>query len=368
MSKLLTILSLEDNLDNKSYQFYKDTHSVLPSSPIVAPIDRTRTFQSPINFKVPDRLVLSRDMLRHDLSYRDCCLDKAKTILDIQDRIQKPIVIHWSGGIDSTAIICSFIILLGINETSKRIEIAGSTHGIYEYPLFFKKFILPNFTINPSSHGSKYLPPDYITVDGDPNGPICGGEAVFVWSKVLGIDILKKPITCENLKLLMPGLSTNQLQVYCDLTVRSAKSVDIELSNLSEWYWWYNLNFRYQWFCYKNVLGLKSYRPDLTIDQEFWDDHSVCFFDSSPFQAWSVNYKEKVLEDLIKGKWKDAPKQLIFEVTKDSNYLTHKLKLNSAKHRFFEKMLYGIDDGFQTITKESFSKYIVENNSYQEWI
>ena len=103
-NKLLTLFDLYCKFSEPVLQFYRSVHIVFQNQGI-APIDRTNTIIPPLNFIVPKEYQLRGKELNSSLSYKDCCANKVAQIVNLQDKLQKKILINWSGGLDSTAII-----------------------------------------------------------------------------------------------------------------------------------------------------------------------------------------------------------------------------------------------------------------------
>ena len=94
--------------------FYKITQD-----PYIAINDRTNTFRFPIRTHVPDKFILP-EFKSLNITYEECVIERAAQIIKQQEDLDVPIQIMYSGGIDSSVIVSSFIKLLGVEEASKR--------------------------------------------------------------------------------------------------------------------------------------------------------------------------------------------------------------------------------------------------------
>ena len=169
--KSILSTSIDIPESNKQIRFFKELNKTIGSENIPF-IDRTQTIDAPIRYKVCEKNQLLSGRYITSFSYEECCLRKAEELVRVQDLIQKPIAISYSGGIDSTAIVCSFIHLLGIKEAARRVHIYMSTDSIFEYPKFFFDILLPNFSIFPITRFVDCFGSQNIFVDGEPNGLI----------------------------------------------------------------------------------------------------------------------------------------------------------------------------------------------------
>ena len=77
--------------------------------------DRTNTFRFPIRTFVPDKFKLP-EFKNSSITYEECVLERAAQILKQQEDLDIPIQIMYSGGIDSSVIVSSFIKLLGVEQ------------------------------------------------------------------------------------------------------------------------------------------------------------------------------------------------------------------------------------------------------------
>ena len=184
-----------------------------------------------------------------------------------------------------------------------------------------KKFILPNFEIKNSLLFLKNNPEDYITVDGEPNGAICGPELLLLWSNLLGPDFLKQKISFENIKNALhcraSDIPTSYIEVLNEIVIQSAKTINLDLDDMSEWMWWYNLNYRILWYRYKLPMLHAPLKENLELAQINWNEHFVNFYFDDNFQSWSINNKDKYHQFVKNGNWKLPAKEVIYDVTKD---------------------------------------------------
>lgn len=359
---------------NASFDFYYKMQSILPTQS-VPPIDRTNTITAPVNFATPDSLKLGSWIHNTPKSYRDCCLLRAQEILNQQDRLLKPIAISYSGGIDSTAIICSFIQLLGLTNAAKRLDIFLTTHSIYENPKFFEQVLLPHFRIHTSFNANDLLPPKCILVTGDPNGNICGPEVLFHWSNKLGLAALTKPATGVNILSVFYNaeqeVDESLIIALADMVHVTAASVGVEINDILEWYWWYCINFRYSWYHFCKIFFYYFYNPQDIITSAAWNDHVFNFYDSKDFQIWSVNNRHMLKSYIQEGKWKYPPKQIIYDVMHDDDYLSNKGKVSSIQYmefvfaKLYDKLL---DVNYNMLDHDQIGNFLNEDNWYAQYV
>lgn len=347
-------------------KFFKELNKTIGSLKIPL-IDRTQTIDSPIRYKVTQEYQLQPGRCITSFSYEECCLRKAEEIVRIQDLIQKPIAVSYSGGIDSTAIVCSFIHLLGIKEAARRVHIYMSTDSIFEYPKFFSDTLLPNFNIFPITRFVDCFGSQNIFVDGEPNGIILFAVDWLAQSKdTFGIDFFKGPVTADSIDVIAKNIkfnySQNHVQALYEMTRVSAETFGIKLENMLDWIWWFNFNFRYQWFSYKDIRKFRVYYPHFHMDHNFFKSHFICFFDSDDFQNWSINNRQRQFENFDPRTFKLPCKDLIYKVTGDPLYWRLKGKVGSGAYPVkMEHFVFGVDEDYKPVSELEIENYLVDS-------
>lgn len=364
MSKLLMSNLLNMPAANSDVKNYKTLHTIVGSNKIPF-IDRTMCYLSPVRYDVRPKYRLSKNIIRPSKNYQECCLNKVEEILTLQKDTGKRILVAYSGGIDSTAIICSFIKQLGVTETARCVEILMSPHSIYENPQFYKKTLLPYFVLRPSTDIYLSSSQEYIRVDGEPNGVICGPEWLAGAKQKFGFDIdfFLRKLQIKEVETIAKANKINydlkQILTLYAMVVQSAEFCGIKLKNMLDFIWWLNLNFRYQYFIYNHLRKFFMYYPNFEMTEKYFDEHFVGFYDSMDFQNWSIENRQEFLGFLTPGNWKRPCKELIYEVTRDEEYRRQKGKVYSLdKPMLLEQYYFGIDDCFKPVTVHNFVEFI----------
>ena len=139
--------------------------------------DRSGTLTQPIKQAIYDRCRLPV-LEDRAYSYEECCDRRARELWDLSTELGKPIGILWSGGIDSTGIVVSFLRNFSLAELKSRVKIIISMESILENKNFYTNHILPNFEFV----NSEYLPwlfdGSMLIISGELNDQLFGSDLI----------------------------------------------------------------------------------------------------------------------------------------------------------------------------------------------
>ena len=143
-----------------------------PKTPI---IDRTGLLAPPIKSKLMDPIP---EIGSFNRNFNELMLERAKNLIDRG----LPIDVHYSGGIDSAAVL---VALLQASKNWDQFTIILDDHSVNEYPLFFEKFIKGklNYILENELSPIKYRPKTHLGVNGQGSAPIFGSIARNLFDK-----------------------------------------------------------------------------------------------------------------------------------------------------------------------------------------
>ena len=234
-------------------------------------------------------------------TFGQVCLDTAKKIADHTDR---PLIVTWSGGIDSTSVLVAMLQTVPWD----RITVVCSQRSINEYPELYKDIIKPHLkTIDFSTWFSTFQ--DYFTVSGD------AGDTVWA---VIDNDFYQ-------------GHHESRNRLWSDWI---DQKIMPDLEFVEEFRNWSQVNI-------KTVLDLRAWFYLCCK----WQDKSMKFFTDCPgmtdltgspfydfdnsFRAWTMNNLDKIIADSWK-QYKMPAKQFIHDFHPCDNYLQNKTKEQSV--------------------------------------
>ena len=166
----------------------------------------------------------------------------------------KRIVIMWSGGIDSTSMLCAFIKNLSTDQL-KSIVVCTTTEGIAENTFFYETQIRKRFDLlhlRDLDFSDQFLD-RHILLHGDP-GDCIFGPSVARYRHLWQDDQYLRPWKDSRHLLYHMYHDNNNLDFsswfvngVCDnLSDLQDQGLYTNLKTLSDWHWWFYYNFKWQ--------------------------------------------------------------------------------------------------------------------------
>lgn len=358
MNSKSIIVSL-DHIDNfnkidlNSYielPIYGEIYKLIPSSWIV---DRSGISITPFRTKVlPEHKLRSYNL--KNVNLETILYDRAKEMLNQN----KKIYLSWSGGIDSTLCLVSFI-LAGAD--SDQLIVCMNNDGIRENPEFYRKYILPKYSLMSSEKFSqilKYNLLDGIFVNGDPADALLGIDFAIPMYKKFGSEFLKLSCTRDNVKkyFLSAGMSDQSANCWYDFFMASAEQSPRPLETVYDFSWWCTFNHRWQ-------TANEKIRTRYEKDIEY-----LRFFNNEDFMHWSAN--QAFPEVFSHCDFKKPFKEIIFKFDSNRDYYEKKIKLESVSNNVLTGNFSAVLDDSSRLTFEKFNldDFYQKNNFFRDWI
>jgi hypothetical protein len=299
-------------------------------------IDRSEKITLPFNFKLYDKFKMPEMDTSFDLTYEQCCDRRATEIYELSKELDKPIYIFYSGGMDSTLVLVSFLKVIPENDRD-RLVLLMNTNSIKEYPHMYYTYIRGKIKTVSSNNFSKYFDKSCILVGGEFNDQLFGSDIVKLVYQKYGFATVKMRYSREIItKLFLDvGMDSESANIWYDLLDESCKNSPVALVTVFDFLWWLNFNFKWQAVFFRLVIRCdKQYQS--SIDDDFLNTYYHHFYGEEYFQLWSMTNQDTKIQD----KWdtyKFLPKQIIYEFTNDAEYRDNKTKLPSLGLLFTQK-------------------------------
>lgn len=335
-------------------------------------IDRTGHVQMPYRFATYPGFELPEYDPTFSMTYEECCQRRAQEFIDLSRKLNVPICVLYSGGIDSTLILVSFLKQLPQPELRERVVVALNLDSISENARFYYDYIRPNFKITSSENMGTMLDGSCIMLGGEFNDQLFGSDAVgFTYRQSDTSDQLHKPYSREFItgffiqRGVRPEFAHAWYTVIEDQVRAKAKC---EVSTNFHFLWW--INFAYKWQAvFFRILATLHPSVRATLTENVVKTYYHHFFCPEYFQQWSMNnHHLKLLTDW--ASYKVEAKRLIYEFNKDEEYL-NKAKIGSL-YRLFVQMpaADAITNKFEFLTYDKLDsfEFYVPNNSFTELI
>jgi hypothetical protein len=201
----------------------------------------------------------------------------------------KPVYLCWSGGIDSTAILTSFL-QVGSQEFLKNLTVVLDNTSINENSYFYYHYIHDRiktldtsiFEITKDNHDK------IIVIDGEGGNQCLQGPSVqgLIYRKQF--ELLNQPWNKQtDLKNLLNG--SNNFQI--ELILESIRHAPISIDTVYDFLWWTGFNFKFDDVMIRKMF---AYSQNLTPNQTeyFWNNSLIRPFGHDRMQMWSMNARD----------------------------------------------------------------------------
>jgi hypothetical protein len=311
--------------------------------------DRSEQSKLPFKTKILDEHKLN-NQLYDSVSLEDAC----QSAVEKYKNLKSPIYILWSGGIDSTLILVSF---LKYGFDKNKIIVGCNVDGIKENYNFYKNFILPNFKVMSSELLIQQVDSGTL-INGDPADALLGIDLALTLFKKYGSEYLSKPCSRDIISqhFVMSGLSEHAANCWYDYYISSIDFSPKKIVTVQDFSWWITFNHRWQ-------TANEKLKTRINSGLEY-----SRFFDSIKFQSWTINKLSTPIEKLQDFKY-DYQK-IIFDYTKDEEYFYKKIKLSSASFTFGSQPYSAIlDNGLKLKSKDfDIFDYYDRDNFIVDWL
>jgi hypothetical protein len=310
--------------------------------PGASPIDRTGTITFPTRMKSVFPLPQMRECRE---SYSSLCAQRAADLLALSTRLDAPIYVFWSGGVDST---CALSSLLSQCKDKQRIVVLLTEKSVQEYPLFFAQHIRGKLRHAPADLFVDLLNGQNLIVSGEHNDQLFGSDIIGDAISLFGIEAVIGRLQRELLTSLFEYKLNGDRETalfFSGLFGRFITAAPVALRSNFDLLWWINFVLKWQTVYMRSLIFS---RQALSGDhvQTFYQP----FFNTPEFQLWSMNNLDK----RIKNHWRTykwPAKDVIFEFTKDADYRDNKIK-----HKSLVSLL----------SKRPYHKFLDENFAFQQ--
>jgi hypothetical protein len=286
---------------------------------------------SPYNFIVnPNKRLFSPQLTSKSISeIMDSVADK---VLNLSTKKNQSVVVLWSGGVDSTAIVCA-LIKAGIRQD--QLILLYTDYSIKEYPKMYdflrkSKYRMIKFTWKSQSRVYDYIPNSLI-VTGWCADQLFGSNVNQFYPNEFNKPF-KDGIT--NILNTFNNFDKHSLDRNLDLFEHHAKKVGVELKYTCDALWWFNFSIKWSHVSMDLSMNIRNKEQRANI---------INFFEDEEFQSWSIsNYQEFYKYPQIDPKsYKKELKQYIYDFNKDEDYLITKGKVGSWGKNGTEYFNYG---------------------------
>lgn len=312
--------------------------------------DRSNTITMPVNCCIPDEYKLHYGTT--DKSFKECLINRA---IELDEH--EHVYLMWSGGIDSTLMVISFLLA---DIPKNNITIACNQDSIRENPRFYQEHIRSNFDIIATELLVQQLKTQSLpgmVVQAEHADLILGGKLAGIISKTSGYETLTQPYYNNLVPLMVrAGWAEREARCFRDYISETGKSSPRPIETVNDAAWWFNFNFRW--------LNAKEKFLARIDSNNIYDT----FYSGRDIQLWSSNNVAPIQESIDD---KTEFRKIIKEYTKDDVYADRKIKWASMSKHFATRGPILVDSNNTRYYRQSdvdVLHYYNDNNFFKQWL
>jgi len=261
----------------------------------------------------------------------ESCYNRARSIIDQAIETNKTISILWSGGIDSTCTVASFLTALKLGEQDL-LTILLNRESILENPRFFKKYLVGKMNCKDSNVWQRYVNNDNIFVTGEGGDQLCWNGFTRSSDEIfndLGWDHLQKPATLENVVPVLERVSRDKVAAtiaYNSILDRLKNNSVVPVDSVGQLLWYFNFTCKWQNVYLRTLNNITN--TDIINDQ-YINNNFKMFYESDDIQIWTMLNSESTVWVKKFTDIKNPLKRVIYSFDQDKEYFENKVKLGS---------------------------------------
>lgn len=330
-------------------------------NPTVVFIDRTNTISIPILTK---SLFPIPQFKKSSKTFEELCGERARELLNRAELLNVPLYVLWSGGIDSTLALISFLKQASPRQ-AKRLTVLLSEESITENRNFYQDHIRGKLNVRSSVMFPQILGTPCLFVTGEHNDQLFGSDKVGELINQFGPSVVHQLYSRDLFyKFFSTKIEDGEVNnFYLDLFERLASAAPIPIETNFEFLWWINFSVKWQ-SVFLRALMYTTPRNIKNITGEYMQNNYVTFYGTDDFQLWSLNNRDKKIRDSW-STYKWPCKDLIYDYTGDLIYRDTKVKKGSLYHILLQQIQYNfLDSEMNFFEQLDLSMYYNERNDF----
>jgi len=327
--------------------------------PWAIPVDRTGTITFPVRTKCLFTLPKMRTFTK---TYEEVCNARARELLKQAEKLDVPLYTFWSGGVDSTCVLVSFL-KQATSAQKQRIVVLLSEDSITEYPLFYREHIRGKLPCRSAMLFPYILGTEVLLVNGEHNDQLFGSDVTAEAINRFGDAIIADTYNADLFQTFFDqklGGDAETAAFYVELFERVKEKAPIPIKKNYDMLWW--LNFALKWqTVHMRMISFVANRNRHKLSPKYLKDYYAPFYGTEEFQIWSMNNLDMRIKASGWRSYKWTAKEVIYNFTKDMDYLNTKIKRGSLKHLLVQHRQFNfVDDRFK------FHEALGPDDFYQE--
>jgi len=327
----------------------------------VMPIDRSGTIRVPVKtaslFPLPEMRPFSK-------TFEEICNERAAELLKRADALNARLRVFYSGGIDSTLALISFL-KCATPSQKKNIVVMMNENSISENPSFYREHIYGKLAVDSSQLFPYLIGGDDLIVNGEHGDQLFGADVFQNVIAAFGPDVIHRPydraMFFEFYDKKISDRGTTDF--FLDMFERIKDAAPIDIKTNYEFTWWLNFTLKWQNVTMR-MLPFVAKRNLPSVTREYMDTRFEPFYRTDDFQLWSMLNPDKKIKETW-NTYKYAAKDVIFAFTRDESYHANKTKVPSLYNLFLQRAIHDfIDEDLIYHEKLDASAYFEPNNDF----
>jgi hypothetical protein len=326
----------------------------------ITAVDRTGVISIPLNVHTPEHLSIPQ-FQKFDKSFEQICDERAIDILRLAKSKNKKLAVMYSGGIDSTLILCS-LIKNGTEKDLSNVVVLLSQASVEENVNFFNDFIIKKFNCI-SSYRFPYIlgNDDYLFISGENADQLFGSQVNAEFARKFNYETLFEPI--NDGKIIDFFLDKVQNRKYAEPMFHLLKKLvdesPTEIISIYHFFWWINFTTKWQ-NVYVRILPYAMNKSTIKLEENY-----TTFYSTKEFQLWAMNNTNSLTKEGPSGV-KYVAKDYIYGVNNDIEY-KNKIKIGSLFNMVKRKeLIYTMDKNMNFSNKYPTEEYYNYGNDFEK--
>lgn len=283
---------------------------------------------------------------RSTVTFEDITDNRALALLEVAKKYKK-VFLFYSGGLDSTTILCS--LLKNWNSLDlARITLVLNQYSIIENKQFYDNFIHGKFiTVSTDDYfNNRLMNNESLYITGDLGGVIMNSDNSDI-TKVFA-ETYNKPWK-SNIDLIVNYFTNNSdinngIKTFEHIS-QSFDKLNYEVESINDFFWWVNFNWGWDIELYYAIWYWRL-SPN-TNTKDFLENNLFLWFNTIEYQVWSVTNLEHKIGDSV-AMDKLPMKKYIYNFNQDRDYFLYKLdEASVSKNKSLINIrLCGVDSNY----------------------
>ncbi len=255
-------------------------------------------------------------------SFETITNNRALILLEVAKKYRQ-VFLFYSGGLDSTTILCSLLKNWGSQDLA-RITLVMNQYSIDENKNFYENFIQNKFTTVSTTDyfSNRLMNNESLYITGDLGGALMNSDnsdVTKIFSKTYNkpwksnVDSILKYFTDNS-------TTANGIKTFEKIT-QTFDKLHYEVESINDFFWWVNFNWGWDIELYYAILYWRL-SPE-TDTKDFLEKNLFLWFNTMEYQVWAITNSEPKIGDLVSMD-KLPMKKYIYDFNNDRDYFLYK--------------------------------------------